>query len=75
MKATGIEALRKRYKKEWLLIAISKMDKKRTIPMSGRLLAHSPRREEIDQKSIRYKKPALVVYSEDKFPEGYAAAF
>lgn len=71
----NIEILRKKYHKEWLLIAIEKIDKKTTIPLIGRLLAHSPRREEIDKKSMEYKKPALLVYSEDKFPEGYAAAF
>ena len=75
MKIMNIETLRKKHKKEWLLIAIRKMDKKRTIPLLGQLLAHSAHREEIDQKSMKYKKPALVVYSEDKFPEGYAAAF
>jgi len=71
----NIEAIRKKYKKEWLLIAIDKMDKKRTVPLFGHILAHSPRRYEIDQRSMNYAKPALVVYSDDKFPKGYAAAF
>jgi hypothetical protein len=75
MKAINIEMLRKKYKKEWLLIAVGKMEKKRTIPLTGWLLAHSAHREEVDRQSMKYGKPALVVYSEDKFPEGYAAAF
>jgi hypothetical protein len=74
-KIEKIEELRKKYQREWLLIAIEKIDPKTTTPLTGRLLAHSPHREEIDQKSMRYKKPALVVFSEDKFPEGYVAAF
>ena len=75
MKTLNIENLRKKYHKEWLLIAIKDIDKKTTIPRTGRLLAHSPHRDEIDQKSINYHRPALVVYSEDKFPKGYVAAF
>ena len=71
----NIKTLRKKYNKQWLLIAIDKIDKKTTTPLTGRLLAHSAYREEIDTKSMRYRKPALVIYSEDRFPEGYAAAF
>ena len=75
MKIQKVEAIRKRYKREWLLIAISEMDKTTTTPIRGRLLVHSPHRDEIDRASVRYPKPALVVFSEDKFPPGYAAAF
>ena len=75
MKTANIEMLRKKYYKQWLLIAIGKIDKKTTTPLTGRLLAHSVYREEIDKASIRYKKPAVVIYSDDKFPKGYAAAF
>ena len=71
----NIKTLRKKYNKQWLLIAIGKIDRKTTTPLTGRLLAHSAYREEIDRKSMRYRSPALVIYSEDKFPEGYAAAF
>ena len=75
MKTQLIESIRKRYKREWLLIAISEMDNATTTPIRGRLLTHSPHRDEIDRASVRYPKPALVVFSEDKFPPGYAAAF
>lgn len=75
MKPIPIEQLRRRYKREWLLIAVSEMDEATTTPLRGRLLAHSPHRDEIDRTSIRYPKPALVVFSEDTFPPGYAAAF
>ena len=72
-----IDQLRRRYqhKREWLLIAIAEMDQATTTPLRGRLLAHSPHRDEIDRASIQYPKPALVVFSEDTFPPGYAAAF
>lgn len=70
-----IDRIRKRFHREWLLIAIAEMDDATTTPLRGRLLAHSPHRDEIDRASIKYPKPALVVFSEDTFPPGYAAAF
>ena len=75
MKGSPIERIRRRYKREWLLIAVEEMDEATTTPLRGRLLAHSPRRDEIDRASITYPKPALVVFSADTFPPGYAAAF
>jgi len=75
MKTQKIETIREKFHREWLLIAIDKMDEKRTIPLTGRLLAHSPHRDEIYAKSSHYRGHALVVSSEDRFPKGYAAAF
>ena len=74
-KSLPIEQIRKRYRREWLLIAIQEMDNATTTPLRGRLLTHSPHRDEVDHASIKYPKPALVVFSEDTFPPGYAAAF
>lgn len=75
MKSQHIETIRKKFRREWLLIAVDKMDEKRTIPLAGHLLAHSPHRDEIYAKSSSYKQHLLIVYSEDGFPKGYAAAF
>ena len=75
IKTLSIAQLRQRYTREWLLIAIDEMDEATTTPRRGHLLAHSPHRDEIDRASIAYPKPALVVFSEDTFPPGYAAAF
>ena len=75
MRVDSIDHIRQRYNREWLLIAIETMDKATTTPLRGRLLAHSPHRDEVDRASIKYPKPALVVFSEDTFPPGYAAAF
>ena len=75
MKSLPIEQIRHRYKRQWLLIAIDEMDEATTMPLLGRLLAHSPHRDEVDRASIKYPRPALVVFSENKFPPGYAAAF
>ncbi len=75
MKTEPIETIRKRFHREWVLVAIEKMDRATTTPLTGRLLAHSPRRHEIYARSRRYPKPALIVFSEDTFPKGFAAAF
>ena len=75
MRSEKIETIRKRYHREWLLIAVDKMDKATTTPLTGRLLAHSPHRDEIYNKEMNYKGHTLTVCSEDTFPKGYAAAF
>lgn len=78
MKTQKIETIKKRYHREWLLIAVDKMDKSTTTPICGRLIAHSPHREDIYQLLIKptaKTKKLLVEYSEDSFPKGYAAAF
>ena len=68
MKSQPIDIIRKRFDREWLLIAIDRMDEATTTPLSGRLLAHSPHRAAIDRASIKYPKRALVIFSEDNFP-------
>ena len=70
-----IEKIRKKFRKEWLLFIIDKIDEKTTTPLIGRLLAHSPHREEIYTLEMKYKTHTLTIYSEDNFPKGYAAAF
>lgn len=75
MRSRKIETFRKMYHKEWLLIAVDKIDKATHIPLTGKLIAHSPHRDEIYQLEMTKKKHTLTVYSEDGFPKGYAAAF
>lgn len=75
MKTPSIEQIRRRYKREWLLIAVDEMDRATTTPLRGHLLAHSPHRDEVDRASIKYPRPALVVFSEDTFPLGHIAIF
>lgn len=78
MNTLKIEAIKKKFHREWLLIAVDKIDESTTIPVSGKLIAHSPYRDEIYKKLLPLKKRdwlALVEYSEDKLPKGYAAAF
>ncbi len=71
-RSESIEKIRKRFRQQWLLIAL---DKATTKPKTGKLLAHSPRRDEIHNAMLRRKGLALVTYSDDKLPAGYAVAF
>ena len=75
MRSQEIEEIRRQFHQEWLLIAIDKMDDATTTPLTGKLLAHSSHRDEIYRLEMKYRGNTLTVYSEDKFPEGYAAAF
>jgi hypothetical protein len=75
MKTINIQILRKQFRHEWLLIAVDKIDKSTTTPLSGRLLAHSKDRDEIYRNMLRYKHNTYLTYSEDTLPKGYAVAF
>ena len=72
-----IKRLKRRYHREWLLIAVNRIDEATTTPLSGRLLMHSPHRDEIYHKllSLPRRHNILVEFSEDTLPKGYAAAF
>ena len=72
-----IQTIKKRYHREWLLIAVDKIDEATTTPISGKVIVHSPHREDIYQMLLKppKAKKLLVEYSEDSFPKGYAAAF
>ncbi len=76
-KAERIETIKKRFHREWLLIAVNEIDKATTTPLSGKVVAHSPHREDIYQLLLKppKAKKLLIEYSEDSFPKGYAAAF
>ena len=71
----SIEKIRRRFHREWLLILVDRMNRKATIPLTGKLLAHSPHREEVHDAMLQRKGLALITYSEDKLPAGYAVAF
>jgi len=75
MKSQRIQTIRKKFHREWLLIAVDKMDKSTTTPLTGRLLAHSPYLDEIYRKEMKRKEHTLTLYSEEGLPEGCAAAF
>lgn len=75
MKSEALNRLRKRFHREWLLIAVDRVDRRTQVPLSGRLLAHSPHRDEIYDRLVTAKGLAVAVYSETTLPQGYAVAF
>ena len=75
MTSQPIERIRKKFRNEWLLIRVVKLDETTTTPLTGRLLAHSPDRNLIYRRSLAYKGMILIDHSADKLPEGYAVAF
>jgi hypothetical protein len=75
MKSQPINRIRKRFRREWLLIAIEEMDRATTTPKRGRLLAHHANRERIHEAMLRHKGLALITHSDDRLPAGYTVAF
>jgi len=76
IKFEKIADIKKRFRQEWLLIEIMRMDESTTTPISGRLIAHDPKREKIYKlllKSPHIKRP-LIECSADTLPRGMAAA-
>lgn len=71
----NIQKMRKKFRREWLLIRVDEMDESTTMPLKGHILAHSKDRDEIYQKMLRYKRNTYLTYSEDTLPKGYAVAF
>ena len=75
MKSQPIEQIRKRFHREWLLIAVDKLNPRTQEPLRGRLLAHSPRRNEIYERMVKAEGLTFTLYSEKSLPQGYAIAF
>ena len=75
-KVEKIETIYKRFKRQrqWLMIEIKKTDPKTSKILTGRLLAHSPDRDEILQASIPYKTHIFIDCSRHDLPKGYAYA-
>ena len=70
-RSESIEKIRKRFHREWLLIAIDKMDEATTTPLTGRLLAHSPHRDEVHRESLRRRGGRLLIdCTPDMLPAG-----
>lgn len=71
----SIERIRRRHKREWLLIVVDRFDKRTTTPLTGRLLAHSKLRVPLEKRAAQTKELTYVVFGTDTLPKGYAAAF
>lgn len=75
MKSQPIERIRRRFRREWLLIAVDHVDPRTQAPLNGRLLAHSPHRDEIYTQWVKARGLTVPIYSETTLPQGYAVAF
>ena len=73
-KSQIIEKLKKRFKRQWLLIKPTKIDPANR-PITGILLAHSKSRDEIYHLAKKIKEHIYITFSEDRLPKGYAVAF
>lgn len=60
-RADSIEAIQKRFHDEWLLIRVVDFDHKRTLPLTGKLIAHRKRREELYPLERKYRKTLTLV--------------
>jgi hypothetical protein len=62
--AEHITLIKKRFRRaEWLLIDVETFDKKTTTPLTGRLIAHSPQRDDVWNlllKSPQIKRPYIL---------------
>ena len=47
MQTQSIDRIRNRFKDEWLLIRVIDFDRKRTLPLTGKLIAHSKNKEDL----------------------------
>lgn len=72
-KVERVETIKKRFRKEWLLIGDYKTDKMNRI-VQGVLIAHSKNRDDIYRKLRRYKKPLAIQYS-GPIPKDLAVMF
>ena len=70
-----IDRWRRRFPQEWLLIEVDRFDPRTTTPLTGRLLAHSKRRDPLEHRVARAKGLLYLVHGSDTLPRGYAAAF
>ena len=75
MKNQPIEQIRRRFHREWLLVAVDRLDSRTQVPLSGRLLAHSPRRDDVYNRLVSARGLTCVLYSDKTLPQGYAVAF
>lgn len=75
MKNEPIDKIRRRFRREWLLIAADRVDSRTQVPLQVRLLAHSPHKDEIYDRFVKAKGLTFVLYSEKILPKGYAIAF
>ena len=61
MQTESIDRMRNRFRNEWLLIHVIDFDRKRTLPLTGKLLAHSRVKEELYPTQRRFRKSLTYI--------------
>lgn len=74
METEQIENIRKKFRNEWLLIAVDETDSATHEPINGHLLAHGQNRKDVHDMSTQFDGVAYIVYSDD-WPDDLAACF
>ena len=69
-----IDEIKKKYKDEWVLIRVLKVDEFGA-PVEGEVVAHSKSRDEIYEKQRRMKGDLAIIYTGEIPKEGYVVAF
>jgi hypothetical protein len=69
-----IEEIKKRYKDEWVLLRVLKVDELDR-PLEGEVIAHSKMREEVYEKQRQIKGDIALLYTGEIPKQGYAVAF
>jgi hypothetical protein len=65
-----IDEIKKKYKDEWVLIKVLKVDEFGT-PVEGEVVAHSKSRDEIYEKQRKMKGDLAIIYTGEIPKEGY----
>ena len=70
-----IEAIKERYKDEWVLVEVLETDELNT-PIKGRVIAHSRNRDDTYDAMLKFKVKHWYHFYAGEIPkEGYAVAF
>ena len=69
MKTEPIESIQKRFHDEWLLIRVVDFDRKRTLVLTGKLIAHRKKREELYPLERKYRKTLTLVTHTGERPD------
>ena len=70
MESERIDKIRERFEDEWLLLEVTKTDRLDQ-PLEGRLLSHSPNRDEIWRSFRESKGDLMVEFSGPIVPQGF----
>ena len=69
-----VEEIKKKYKDEWVLIRVTKVDEFGA-PIEGEVIAHSKSRDEIYEKQRKIRGDLAIIYTGEIPKEGYVVVF